>query len=387
MTNVGFSETQVILNKIRQLTGQGIKITSFNSKQDTPSHVKEAARKMLGQVSASYYTDARGLPELRQALAEKYEKENAMKLNPDTDIIITVGGKQAIATALLAVLNPGDEVIVENPAWVTFEPNVRIAGGIPVYIKTYEENEFKINIQDLQKLITPKTKMIILCNPNNPTGNVLEKSDLESIANVAKQHDLLVMVDECYEQFQYDGRKHTSMASLNGMRERTITIGTTSKIYNMFGWRIGWVISSAEIIKPTLAIHSHSVTCPTSFAQAGAVAALKADIVQGDVPLKEMIQNYQKQRDALIKGFLQIPDVTCVKPLGAYFAFPNFKKYGKTSAELCNYFIDEARIGSTPGSSFGSQGEGHLRFVFNSPEGEIASGMERIASALGKLKK
>jgi aspartate/methionine/tyrosine aminotransferase len=386
MRGVNFSGTIDIIRKARQLRQEGIEVIDFGSgRPDTPKHVKDAAKRMLDSPAAASCTDARGLAELREAVAEKLQGENSIQANPQSEIIITAGSKQALFMTFLALVDRGEEVLLGDPSWVSYEPAIRLAGGIPAFIPLKEENAFKMSIHDLKERITPKTKMLVLCNPHNPTGTLLEQSDLMAIAEMARKHSFLVLVDEAYEHFTYDGYGHISMASLPKMKERTITVQTTSKVYNMHGWRVGWIVANEEIIERMLAIHSHLITSPTSFAQAGAVSALQESIGMGEVPLSEIAGKYQGNRDAMIDGLRGIPGVTCVKSNGGYFAFPNIKSFGKTSRGMAHYLLETARVATTPGDAFGENGEGHLRFLFLSPIPEIEEGVERVKVALSNL--
>ncbi len=385
MRHVGFSSSQAIINKVRELREQGIDVINFGSKPETPQHVKDAAIKMLETPAAASYTDARGLPELREAIAAKLAHRNGVRVDPDTEIVTTIGGKQGIFVALLGLVDRGDEVLLDDPGWLSFEPMVRLVGATPVPLPLIEADGFRFRLDSLRERITPATKLIVLCNPHNPTGRVLERADLEAIADVALEHDLLVLMDEAYEDFTYDGLEHVSMAALDDMRSRTITVQTVSKIYNMFGWRVGWLTADAEVVSPILAAHSHTVTCPTSFAQAGAAAALTDALGQGGLRIPEIVQRYAEQRTVLVEGLRRISGVTCQMPKGAYFAFPNIERFGMSSAELCHHLLDRGRVATTPGSAFGAQGEGHLRVVFNSPVEEIERGVRRIADVLSQL--
>jgi len=383
---LNFSGTIEIIKRVRQLRDEGIEVIDFgSSRPDTPKHVKDAAKRMLDSPAAASCTDARGLGELREAVAEKLHSENGIQANPHSEIIITAGSKQALFMAFLTLVDQGEEVLLGDPSWVSYEPAIRLAGGIPVFIPLKEENAFKMSIHELRERVTPKTKMLILCNPHNPTGTVLEQSDLIPIAEMARKHNFLVLVDEAYEHFTYDGHEHISMASLPKMKGRTITVQTTSKVYNMHGWRVGWVVANEEIIERMLAIHSHLITSPTSFAQAGAVSALQESIGMGEVPLSEISRRYQRNRDAIIDGLRSIPGVTCVRSTGGYFAFPNVKSFGKTSREMAHYLLETARVATTPGDAFGKNGEGHLRFLFLSPPPEIEEGIERVKRSLEEL--
>jgi aspartate/methionine/tyrosine aminotransferase len=237
-------------------------------------------------------------------------------------------------------------------------------------------------MDDLVKRITPRTKMLILCNPHNPTGRVFDRVDLEAIAKVAIEHNLLVLMDEAYEHFLFDGLPHISLATLDGMRDRTITIQTASKTFNMFGWRVGWIVAPAAISEKIQLITSHSFSCVTSFAQAGAAAALDGDIVQGKFGIAELVKGYQEQRDAFMAGLRGMPGVSCVAPRGAYFVFPRFKGFHLTSLQLSQQMMQQAHVSGQPGSAFGKRGENHMRFVFNAPVQEILEGLEKLGAFL-----
>jgi aspartate aminotransferase len=373
-----FSPSQALMRRVRDLRRQGRHIIDFGATPDTPQHAKTAAGLYLESEAGARYTDPRGLPELRHAIARKLRRDNGIVADADTEITVSAGGKQGILSTLLALVDAGDEVLLEDPGWLSFEPMVRIAGATPVPIPLRQEAGFMPDIADLTRRITGKTRMLLLCNPHNPTGRVLERRDLEQIARVVLDHDLLVVMDEAYENFVYDGLSHTSLAALNGMRSRTVTIQTASKIYNMFGWRIGWIIAPPEISEKIEMIVSHSITCTTSFAQAGAAAALTGTTGQGDLPVSTIVRNYEAQRNALISGLRAIPGIACETPRGAYFAFPKIKAFGLSSEEMSNRLLEEAGIAAVPGSVFGACGEGFLRFVFNAPVPEIEAGIRKL---------
>ena len=238
LQGVGLPLSHGIMNRVRDLRRQGIEVISFGTKGDTPKRAKEAAIEMLANPDAAYYTDSKGLIELRQAVARKLQTENDIEADPETDIIITLGGMEGLFSSILALVDRDDEALVDDPGWFSFEPIIRIAGATPVPVPLIEANGFRFNIERLREKVTARTKLLILCNPDNPTGRVLDRSDLEAIAQLAQEFNFLVVVDEAYEYFTYDGRKHVSLATLDGMRQRTITIQTVSKMYNMFGWRI-----------------------------------------------------------------------------------------------------------------------------------------------------
>ena len=379
---LSYSTSMASARKNRELRKNGVKVYDFGSKFDTPQHIKAAAIQYLESPAASLYADSRGLQEFRQVIARKMLRENGLLVDPETEITVSPGGKQGILTTLLALVDRGDEVLVEDPGWFAFEPMVRISGAKPVPLPLREQDGFRFSMDDLVKRITPRTKMLILCNPHNPTGRVFDRTDLEAIAKVAIEHNLLVLMDEAYEHFLFDGLPHISLATLDGMRERTITIQTASKTFNMFGWRVGWIVAPAAISEKIQLITSHSFSCVTSFAQAGAAAALDGDIVQGKFGIAELVKGYQAQRDALMAGLRDMPGVSCVAPRGAYFVFPRFKGFHLTSLALSQQMMQQAHVSGQPGSAFGKRGENHMRFVFNAPVHEILEGMEKLGAFL-----
>ncbi|MEO5567632.1 MAG: aminotransferase class I/II-fold pyridoxal phosphate-dependent enzyme [Gemmatimonadaceae bacterium] len=378
LAKLSFSSSLATIRRNRALRDRGIEIHDFGSKADTPEHIKRAAIEYLQSKTASLYADPRGIPELRAAIARKLKDENGVTADPETEITVCAGGKQGILAALLALVDRGDEVLLEDPGWLSFEPMVRIAGANPVPIPLIEKDGFRFRIEDLEKRITRKTRLILLCNPHNPTGRVFTRADLDAIARVAVERNLLVLMDEAYEKFIYDDHAHVSIATLRSMRERTITVQTASKIYNMFGWRVGWVVAPAEISARIQMVSSHSITCVTSFAQAGAAAALAQPIAQGGITMEALNRNYQLQRDALMAGLREIPGITCQVPAGAYFAFPRIKSFGLASQAMTDALFEKVHVSCIPGSVFGKRGEGHLRFVFNAPVAEIEAGVARL---------
>jgi aspartate/methionine/tyrosine aminotransferase len=375
-----------ILRRVLELRQKGVKVINFVSRDDTPKRAKDAAVEMLASPANSAYTDIRGLLALRQAIAEKLLTKNNIQANSETDIIVSSGAGEGISSTLLALLSPGDEVLLEDPCFLGFEPAVQLAGAISVRIPLVEDDGFKFSIDALRERVTSRTRLLILCNPNNPIGRIFGFAELEAIAKVADEFNFLVLVDEAYEHFIYDGLKHVSMAAIgNEISRRIITIQTVSKIYHMHGWRVGWVVAHPDIIKPILATHARLVTCPTSFAQAGAIAAIEGCLGEGDVPITELVKNYQDRRDVMISALNAIPGVNCPTPQGAYFAFPDFKTFGMPSTELSTYLLESGRVATTPGSAFGKNGEGHLRLPFTCSIDEIKQGVGQIAEALAKI--
>ena len=382
---LSFSSSLASMRRIRELRQAGVKIHDFGSKFDTPDHIKQAAIEYLSSPAASLYADSRGIPPLRQAVARQLARDNGWIVDPDTEVTVSPGGKMGILAALLALVDAGDEVLVEDPGWLSFEPMVRISGAKPVPLPLQERDGYRFSIEDLRKRINHKTRVLVLCNPHNPTGRVFDRADLEAIAQVVIEHGLVVIMDEAYDHFVFDGLKHISMACIDGMRERTVTVYTASKTFNMFGWRVGWIVASPSITEKIQLISAHSFTCVTSFVQAGAAAALDGSLAQGDLSSAELSRNYQVQRQVLVDGLRAIPGVTCTLPRGAYFVFPNFKRLKMPSQELAARLFENARVSGLAGSVFGKRGEGHIRFVFNAPVAEISEGVERLQNYLRKL--
>ncbi len=370
------SATLEITAKAKMMRTKGIDVVGLGAGEpdfDTPEHIKKALIKALKE-KFIYYTPSPGIPELREAIAEKLKKENGIDYSPD-EIIVTPGAKQALFEAILALVNPKDEVFLPDPCWVSYEPMVQIAGGKAVFIPTYEEDEFALIPEEVEKKITKKTKALIINSPCNPTGAMLTKKDLKAIADICLEHGIYVISDEIYEKITY-GEKHVSIASFSEMKNITITVNGFSKAYSMTGFRLGYAAAPKEIIDGMKKVHEHSVSCATSFVQKAGVAALKSS--QKEVEF--MVGEFKKRRDELIKMLREIPDVTCFEPKGAFYAFPNFSAYEKDSFKLANYLLEEAKIAVIPGRAFGTCGEGFLRISY-------ATSLERIIEGIGRIKK
>jgi aminotransferase len=346
----------------------------------TPVNIKKAAIKAI-EAGFTHYSSTAGLPELRQAVAEKLHKENYVDYDPQTEIVITVGACEACYSAIMSTVNPGDEVIITDPSFVFYAPTVILAGGRPVFVPVKEKNNFRPNLDQAEKLITPKTKIIWINSPNNPTGSVLLESDVNRIAEIAKKHDLLVMTDEVYEKFVYDGNKHYNIASLPGMRERTIVVNALSKTYAMTGWRVGYVAATEKLINRIHLIHMHVCTHPSVIAQKASVEALTGP--QDSVT--EMVREFDRRRRYIVKRLNEIDGLSCWTPAGSFYAFPNIAEIGKNSYELAEYLLKEGRINTVPGAAFGKHGEGYLRISFASPVKDIEEGMNRLEKSIKKL--
>jgi aspartate aminotransferase len=367
--------------RMKELAGQkkkeGKKIISFTVGEpdfDTPKHIVEAAKKALDE-GKTRYLDAPGLPELREAIAQRAKAENGIPCE-SSNVLITPT-KQAIFETILATINEGDEVLMPNPAWVTYEPCVQLAGGKAVPVTTTDENHFRFIPDDVAELITPKTKMILFNSPSNPCGAVETHEDVKGLADLAKDHNLLVLSDEVYEKIVFDGMKHFSISAEPGMMDRTITISGFSKTYAMTGWRMGWLIAPKPIFKGINKIQQHSITHAVSFAQYGGLAAITGT----QEPVKMMVKEFEERRNLIMKLMKEIPSFSCDTPKGAFYVFPRYE--GKmNSEEMALYLMDSAEVAMTGGSAFGSAGEKHLRISYATNKKNIQDGMERLKKVL-----
>ncbi len=370
--------------RMKELAGQkkaeGKNIISFTVGEpdfDTPKHIVEAAKKALDD-GKTRYLDAPGLPELREAVANMEKNDNNVPC--DKSNVLITPTKQAIFETILATINEGEEVIMPDPAWVTYEPCVQLAGGKAVPVVTTDEHEFRILPEKVAELITDKTKMILLNSPSNPCGAVSTHEDIKGLADLAKDHDLLVLSDEVYEKIIFDGMKHHSIAAEPGMFDRTITISGFSKTYAMTGWRLGWLVAPKPIFKGINKIQQHSITHAVSFAQYGGLAALTGP----KEPVKMMVKEFEERRDLIMKLIKEIPSLHCDKPKGAFYIFPRFDQK-MPSEELALLLMDKAEVALTGGSSFGSAGEQHLRISYATNKKNIQEGMGRLKRTLEKI--
>jgi aspartate aminotransferase len=376
---VAESGTVRISNIVSKLKQEGTDIISFSMGEPdfpTPENITNACIRALKE-NFTHYTPSAGIPELRKAVAEKSRKENGIPC--DEKHVLITPSKQAIFLSMLALLDDGDEVILPDPSWGTFEACVRIAGGIPRFLPLEAENDFRMSPDAMAELITDKTKMILVNSPSNPCGAVQTLEDLKGIADLAKDHDLIVLTDEVYEKIIFEGT-HYSIASFDGMFDRTITINGFSKTYAMTGWRIGWLIAPSEIMKELNKLQTHSLTCATSFVQMAALEALRGP--QDSV--RKMVDEFRARRDLVWKLMNEIPSLSSPKPKGAFYAFPSYD-FKMSSEELAAYLLEKAHVAVTPGSAFGPSGEGHIRLSFATSREAIIEGMKRIKEALEKL--
>ena len=356
-----------IVNEMEDAISLGVGEPDF----DTPWHIREEGIYSL-EKGRTFYTSNAGLKELKIEISRYMDRKFHLDYDYNHEIIVTVGGSEAIDIAMRAMIDPGDEVLIPQPSFVCYPPCALLAGGKPVAIELKEENEFRLTAEEVLAAVTPKTKILVLPFPNNPTGSVMEKKDLEEIAKVVIDHDLFVISDEIYSELTY-GSSHVSIASLPGMQERTITINGFSKSYAMTGWRLGYACGPKELIEQMLKIHQFAIMCAPTTSQYAAVEALK----NGDGDVEKMRQEYDGRRRYLLHRLREM-GIECFEPYGAFYMFPNIKQFGMTSEEFAKQLLEKEKVAVVPGTAFGESGEGFLRISY-------AYSLEDLKAALGRI--
>ena len=346
---------------------------------DTPWHIRDEGIYAL-EKGKTFYTSNLGLKPLRQEIANYIKRTQNISYCPDNEIIVTVGGSEAIDIGIRAMVNDGDEVIIPQPSYVSYEPCTVLAHAKPVIINLKSENEFRLTAEELEKAITPKTKILVLPFPNNPTGSIMTRKNLEEIAKIVKKHDLYVISDEIYSELTYNG-KHVSIASLDGMQERTVLINGFSKSYAMTGWRLGYACAPQPIIKQMTKIHQFTIRCAPTTSQYAAVNALK----NGDEDVEMMRKAYNQRRRFLLNAFKEM-GIECFEPFGAFYVFPCIKEFGMTSEEFATRLLKEERVAAVPGTAFGESGEGHLRISYAYSLENLKTAMQRFGNFIEKLR-
>lgn len=344
----------------------------------TPWHIRTAGIESL-EGGKTYYTSNNGLLELRREIAAYLGRRFGLSYRGKEEVIVTVGASEAIDIAIRGIVNPGDEVIIPLPAFVCYDPLVRLAGGVPVPIETKEENQFRLTAKELASAITDKTKALILPYPNNPTGAIMEQRDLEEIAAVLRGTDILVISDEIYAELTY-GATHVSIASLPDMWERTILVSGFSKAYAMTGWRLGYLAAPAPIVEEVYKIHQYAIMCAPTTAQFAAVEALR----NGDPDVARMREEYDRRRKYIVARFRKM-GIPCFEPKGAFYVFPNLSRFGMTSEEFCEKLLYEHRVAIVPGTAFGACGEGFARVSYAYSLRHIESALDRIEEMVNRL--
>jgi len=376
---------RVRLSKIREVTAKvdeaerkGIDIVNFSIGRpdfDTPEHIKEAAREALDR-GLVHYTASAGRIEVREAIARRLNRDYGLAVRRE-EVLVTVGAAEAVYIGILSVLNPGDEVLVPQPMYVYYEGYASMGLGNPVSVPLREEDRFLLKARDVEKHLTEKTKLLILNSPHNPTGQVFEEKDLKEIANLAGKHDFMVLADDIYDAMIYDGVKHHPIMKEPGMKERTLLIGSFSKAYAMDGWRIGYLVAPRDVLAESLKLHQHIVSCPNTFVQVGAEAALNGP----QESMHAMVAEFDRRRRLVMSG-LDRMKIPFVRPRGAFYVFPNIRKFGRTSDEFAKYLFEKAGVAVVPGDAFGTTAEGYVRISYATSYEAIEKGMERMEKAL-----
>ncbi len=376
----GMSESATLaLNaKVKKMVSEGVDVLNFTAGEpdfNTPDNVKKAA---IDAINSDFtrYTSTAGTPELRKAISEKLRKENGLKYNKE-QIIVSCGGKHSLYNAMMTLCNPGDEVIIPSPYWVTYPEQAKLAGAKPVIVGTGKENGFRVLASDIEKKITEKTRVIILNSPNNPTGAVYGKSELKKIASIAVQNDIYVISDEIYEHLVYDC-EHVSIAGLGSdIMEKTIIINGAAKSYAMTGWRIGWAAGPEDVINGMTKLQSQTTSNPNSIAQMAYMEGLKGD----QSAVKKMAAEFKKRRDVIVKYLNGIHGISCAKPESSFYVFPDISRISKSSVEFCERLLEKAKVAAVPGIAFGC--EGHVRMSYACSLEAIEKGVERIRKFVG----
>jgi aspartate/methionine/tyrosine aminotransferase len=382
MKSLGTETAFEVLVKARALEAQGRHIVHLEIGEpdfDTPVNIRSAAKVALDK-GYTHYGPAPGLPELRKTIAEYMTRQRGVPFGPN-QIVVTPGGKPIMFFTILACVDPGDEVIYPNPGFPIYESAINFVGATPVPLALKEDKGFRFDIEELRRLITPKTRMLILNTPQNPTGGILTENDLKEIAALAVKHDLLVLSDEIYSRILYDGFAHTSITQFPGMPERTIILDGFSKTYAMTGWRLGFGVMPEPLAAYVTQLQINCTSCTASFSQIAGVEAL----VGPQDEVTTMVAEFKRRRDVIVEGLNAIPGIRCHKPLGAFYVFPNITGIGKPSRFIADYLLNEAGVACLSGTAFGAFGEGYLRFSYANSVENIQLALERVRTSLGKL--
>lgn len=345
---------------------------------DTPWHIRDEGIYSLER-GKTFYTSNAGLKELREEISNYLYRKMEVKYDPLKEVLVTVGGSEGIDLAIRAMIDPGDEVLVPEPSYVSYVPCIKLAYGVPVIIELKEENQFRLTKEELFEKITDKTKMLVLPFPNNPTGAIMSRKDLEDIAEVCIEKDIFVLSDEIYSELTY-GNKHVSIVQIPGMKERTVLINGFSKAFAMTGWRLGYATAPAVIMKQMTKIHQFAIMCAPTNSQYAAVEALR----NGDKDVEEMRESYDQRRRYLMHAFKEM-GLECFEPFGAFYMFPSIKKFGMTSDEFANRLLQEEKVAVVPGTAFGACGEGFLRISYAYSIENLKIALERMADFISRL--
>lgn len=376
------SKTVAISDKARQMQQSGISVVNLGGGDpdfNTPEHIAKAGIAAI-EKGVTHYVDSRGMPDLRKAVSAKFQRDNGVCYDADREIIATASGKLALYIGLMGIVDSGDDVLIIEPAWVSYAPLVTLLGGRAVPVALDPADNFTLSREALDAVVTNKTKAILVNTPNNPCGRVMTAQELGILREFALEHDLWVLSDEIYEHLIYDGRKHISPASLPDMRERTLTVNGMSKAYAMTGWRLGYIAAPAPLMAQILKAQQHVITCASGFIQMAGVAALN-----GPQDCVAMMRNeYDKRRKAVCDALNAIPGVTCPKPEGAFYLFPEIDFRGYDSWQLADFLIEEAKVAVTPGQAFAGKAVKNVRMTYATSMDNLMTAAERIKEALAK---
>jgi aspartate aminotransferase len=379
---IAASGTVAVSQKVRDLAARGVPVINMGGGDPdfaTPEHIVEAGIQAL-RAGETHYVNALGMPELREAIAEKMARENLVSVSPADGIVVTPGAKFAVLLSLLAHIDPGDEVLLTDPAWTSYHAMVRLADATSVRVPTPWTNGFRLLPDAIAAAITPRSRAIVISSPCNPTGHVLDEEEIGAIADVAARHDLLVVSDEIYERIAFPGTVHRSLGAHPALAHRTVTVNGFSKGYAMTGWRLGWAAGSSALMKPLQKIQQHSIYCVAPFIQRAGIAALTGP----QDGLAAMVHEYQRRRDALVALLREIPSVEVTPADATFYVFPRFTG-GIPSRQLADTLLDVGTVAATAGTAFGAQGEGHVRFTLRVPVetmGAVAAGVRRTLEAI-----
>lgn len=347
---------------------------------DTPCHIVQAGQQALAE-GYTRYAPALGMPGLREAIARKVWRDSKIKIDPHEQVIVTAGAVEGLLLTFMAVLDPGDEVIIPDPGYTNFEGIIRVVSGTPVRVPAREENGFRPLASETEQVVTDRTRVLLVNSPANPTGSVMLRTDLESLAEIARQYNLLLIYDEAYEKFTYDNHEHVSIASFARMKERTASIYTLSKTYAMTGWRVGYVVGPGWLINQMHKMQEDVVSCVATFVQRAAAVALDGPQECVD----EMVAEFDDRRRFLVEALNNIEGIHCQKPKGAFYVFPNISALGKSSLEVATSLLETSKVVCVPGSAFGPRGEGHLRISYGASLDELKEGVRRIEHGVKQI--
>ncbi|AZZ48111.1 pyridoxal phosphate-dependent aminotransferase [Rathayibacter rathayi] len=378
---IGESHTIALMERVTTLRAEGIAVIDLGGGEpsfDSPSHVVSAAIEALREAQ-THYAPSRGLPELLTAIARKLALENGVIVRPDTEIIVTPSAKHALFVSLMAVIEPGDEVIIPTPSWVSYASMVRLLHGVPVFLPLDEQTEYQLTADSLENVRTPRSRVLLVNTPNNPTGHVLTRQELETIGSFARQHDLLVIVDEIYERVVFEPFEHVSAASIVDCADRVLTVNGFSKTFAMTGWRLGYVAGPEAVMAEVVKAHQHSVGSAGTFVQVGGVAALEGPQQE----IEAMHEEYARRRSDAVNRLNRIPGIRCPMPEGGFYLYPNVEEVGfSSSTDFAHWLLETARVAVVPGDAFGPESGVHLRLSFAAPSEAIVEGIKRIEVAV-----